>query len=154
MKSIYIIGALKNLAVIDLANELQNLGFEAFADWITPGPDADNYLLEYGKKRGWSYEQILNSYAARHVFEFDKFHIDRCDAAVLLMPSGKSACLELGYVRGCGKPGYILFDEEPERVDVMFTFASGVFFDKQKLFNELKGIQTWIPPYIPSWSKT
>jgi nucleoside 2-deoxyribosyltransferase len=68
------------------------------------------------------------------VFEFDKFHLDRCDAAVLLMPAGKSAHLELGYMRGKGKPGFILFDEEPERYDVMVKFATDIFFKKEDLF--------------------
>lgn len=140
MKSVYIIGALKNPEVTDFANRLERAGLEPFADWITPGPDADKYLLDYAKRRGWSYAQALNSYAACHVFEFDKSHIDRCDAAIMLMPAGKSGHLELGYVIGKGKPGYILFDKEPERFDVMYKFATAVFFDEVALMNEiLKG---------------
>jgi len=137
-KTIYIIGALNNWNVVDFANELQALGFEAFADWITPGPEADNFLLKYAKLRGWSYKQALESHAAKHVFEFDKSHIDRSDIVVMLMPAGKSGHLELGYARGCGKPGYILFDKEPERLDIMYQFASGIFFSKNELFAELK----------------
>lgn len=140
-KSIYIAGALKNPAVIDLANDLQAAGFDPFADWITPGPEADSFLLDYAKKRGWSYKKALESYAATHVFYFDKFHIDRCDALVLLMPAGKSAHIELGYARGCGKPAFILFDAEPERIDVMYKFATDIFFDKTELIQALKGLQ-------------
>jgi nucleoside 2-deoxyribosyltransferase len=140
MKSIYIIGALKNWGVVSLAEELQSLGFEAFADWITPGPEADAYLLKYAKLRGWSYKQALNSYAATHVFEFDKTHLDRSDIVVMLMPAGKSAHMEFGHARGQGKPGYILFDKEPERFDVMYKFATDIFFDKIKLFEALKGL--------------
>lgn len=138
IKSIYIVGALKNWKVVDFANELEAAGFEAFADWLTPGPEADTYLLKYAKRRGWSYKQALDSHAAKHVFEFDKSHIDRCDAVVVLMPAGKSAMIELGYARGKGKPGYILFDKEPKRFDVMFRFASDVFFDKKELMKALK----------------
>ncbi len=138
MKSIYLIGALKNWDVVTIANELEAQGFDVFADWITPGPDADSYLLKYAKLRGWSYKQALNSYAARHVFEFDKSHIDRCDIVVMVAPAGKSAHLELGYARGCGKPGYILFDKEPERFDVMHRFATDVFFSKEDLYEALK----------------
>jgi hypothetical protein len=140
MKSIYIIGALKNWAIVDLANELQALGFDVFADWITPGPDADAFLLKYAKLRGWSYKQALNSYAATHVFEFDKSHIDRCDLVIMCMPAGKSGHLELGYARGCGKPGYILFDEIPSRFDVMYRFATDIFFDKAELIAELRRV--------------
>ena len=158
MKSIYIIGALKNWKVVDLAVELEQLGFEPFADWITPGKDADQYLLKYAKRRGWNYKQALDSYAARHSFEFDKLHIDRCDAAVMLMPSGRSAHLELGYVCGCGKPGYILFDKEPARLDIMYQFATEIFFDKQKFLDKMVENRTktpsWISPYAPNFTVT
>ena len=138
MKSIYIIGALRNKAIPEFANELQQLGFEAFADWFSPGPDADDFWRDYSKARGLTYKQALESYAARHIFEFDKYHLDRCDLAVMLMPAGKSGHLELGYTIGRGKPGYILFDGEPERYDVMVQFATDIFFDKQELFDKLR----------------
>ena len=138
MKSIYIIGALRNKAIPEFANELQQLGFEAFADWFSPGPDADDFWRDYSKARGLTYKQALESYAARHIFEFDKYHLDRCDLAVMLMPAGKSGHLELGYTIGRGKPGYILFDGEPERYDVMVQFATDIFFNKQELFDKLR----------------
>jgi len=138
VKSIYIIGALRNKAIPEFANELQQLGFEAFADWFSPGPDADDFWRDYSKARGLTYKQALESYAARHIFDFDKYHLDRCDLAVMLMPAGKSGHLELGYIIGRGKPGYILFDGEPERYDVMVQFATGIFFNKQELFDKLR----------------
>jgi nucleoside 2-deoxyribosyltransferase len=137
IKSIYIIGSLRNPEVPKFANELQELGFEAFADWYAPGPEADDFLRDYSKMRGRDYKQTLQSAAAQHIFQFDKFHLDRCDAAVMLMPAGRSGHLELGYVRGTGKPGYILFDKPPERIDVMYQFATDVFFTKEDLFKEL-----------------
>ena len=140
MKSIYLIGALKNWDIVTLANELEEEGFDVFADWITPGPEADTYLMQYAKLRGWNYKQALNSHAAQHVFEFDKSHIDRCNIVVMVMPAGKSGHLELGYARGCGKPGYILFDKEPERFDLMYNFATDVFFNKESLIEELRRV--------------
>ena len=140
IKSIYIIGALRNPEIIPFANELEAQGFEAFADWKSPGPDADDYLRDYAKARGLNYKQTLQTYAAKHIFEFDKAHLIRCDAAVMLMPAGKSGHLELGFIRGLGKPGFILFDKEPERVDVMYQFASDLFFNKEELFQALKSI--------------
>lgn len=137
-KSIYIVGSLKNWKIVGLTNELQKLGFDVFSEWLTPGPEADTYLLKYAKMRGWSYKQALNSYAATHVFNFDKYHIDRCDLAIMVMPAGKSAHLELGYITGTGKPGYILFDREPKRFDVMYKFATDVFFAKVDLIHELR----------------
>lgn len=79
------------------------------------------------------YSEVLSSYSARHIFEFDKKHLDRCDCAVLVLPAGKSGHLELGYVIGRGKPGYILMDGEPERVDIMHSFATKVFMNQEEM---------------------
>jgi len=145
IKSVYIIGALKNKNIPAVATQIEKAGFEVFADWFTPGPEADQFLLKYAKERGWSYRQALDSYAARNTFEFDKAHLDRCDAAVLVAPAGKSAHLELGYVRGQGKPGYVLFDKEPERFDVMYRFVSDIFFSVEDLIVGLNAPVIQIP---------
>jgi hypothetical protein len=39
------------------------------------------------------------------------------------MPAGKSGHLELGYAIGSGKRGFVCFDQEPDRWDVMYRFA-------------------------------
>lgn len=140
-KVVYLIGSLRNERIPDFATELEALtGYEVFADWFTPGPQADDYLQAYIAKRRTTagIRAALDSYAARHVFEFDKEHLDRADAAVLLMPAGKSGHLELGYTIGRGKPGFILFDEEPERVDIMLQFATGITFSREELVRLLK----------------
>jgi len=54
-----------------------------------------------------------------------------------VLPAGKSGHLELGFLRGKGKPCYILFPEDPERWDVMYNFAREVFFTKEKLRERL-----------------
>jgi hypothetical protein len=138
---IYIIGSLKNEKIPHLAKEMREiLNVEVFDDWFSPGPEADDFWRKYEKIRGSTYKQALNNWAGRHVFEFDKFHIDRLGIGVLYMPAGKSAHLELGYMLGQGKKGYILFDKEPERWDVMYQFATGIFFEKEELFDELRRV--------------
>jgi hypothetical protein len=59
---------------------------------------------------------------------------------IMLMPCGKSGHLELGYARGCGKPGYVLFPKEPKRIDVMYQFATDLFFNTNDLIKELKKV--------------
>ena len=141
VKSVYIIGALKNRNVMTLAQEIRKLGFDVFDDWITPGPLADQYLLKYEKQRGHNYHEALNGRAANHIFEFDYNWLLKCDIAILLMKAGKSAHLELGFIRGLGKPGYVLFPKEPARFDLMYKLASGVYCDKKKLFKELRRLK-------------
>jgi len=123
---IYLIGSLRNPEVPLYAKALREAGHEVFDDWFAAGPEADDYWRDYEIQRGHSFIQALDGYAANHVFEFDKHHINRADAAVLVLPAGKSGHLELGYAIGLGKLGYILLDNNPERYDVMYRFATKV----------------------------
>ena len=89
-KVVYIIGSLRNKKVPHLAKRLRKLGFkEVFDDWFSPGPEADDFWRKYEKTRGSTYKQALKNYAGKHIYEFDKFHIDRCDIGILYMPCGK-----------------------------------------------------------------
>jgi hypothetical protein len=107
-QKVYIIGALKNDNIPDIAQQLRPK-YDAFDQWITPGPVADQYLFDYAKHRGWNYKEALTCYAARNNFEFDKRHIDSSDIVIIVMP--------------CGKEAHILFDKEPERFDLMYNFV-------------------------------
>jgi nucleoside 2-deoxyribosyltransferase len=140
-KSIYLIGSLRNPEVPKLANQLREMGFDVFDDWFSAGKFADDCLRLYEKQRGHGFGDALKSYSAKHVFDFDFKHINRCDIGLMYMPAGKSCHLELGYMIGQKKPGYILFEGEPnDRIDVMYLFSTGVFFSKKDLFDELKSV--------------
>ncbi len=142
MKSIYIIGSLRNRQkIIDLGTRLRNYDYDVFDSWIAAGPEADDFWQDYANERGLSYREALNDYSARHVFEFDKHHLDRCDIAVLCLPAGKSAHIEMGYMVGRGKPVYVLFDQVPDRYDVMYNFATDVCFSEEELFDTLRAFQ-------------
>ncbi len=123
---IYIIGSLRNPKIPELGQQLREAGHEAFDDWYSAGPKADDHWQEYEKSRGHPFSKALQGYAAQHVFHFDRRHLMRADVVVLAMPAGKSGHLEFGYAMGLGKLGYILLDKEPERFDVMYAFATGV----------------------------
>lgn len=136
---IYLIGSLRNPEIPKIAEQLRSPDIEIFDDWFSAGEFADDALRDYYRKRGFGYQAILESHAAKHIFSFDKHHLDRADCGILVMPAGKSGHLELGYLRGQGKTCYILMDKEPERVDIMHQFANGgVFFDVQALKSTLE----------------
>ena len=135
----YLIGSLRNPEIPVIGEYLRvGTGFEIFDQWWTASEDADDWLRDYFRFRKLGYKDAIHSYAAKHIFDFDQYHLNRADIGVLVMPGGKSAHLELGYLVGQGKPCYILFDREPERVDIMHNFANNVFFSKEELLNELK----------------
>jgi len=134
---LYLIGSLRNPEVPLLAARLRAQNHEIFDDWFCAGPRADDHWMEYEKARGHNYAQALEGYAANHVFEYDRSHLDRAEGGVLLLPAGKSGHLEAGYLLGQKKPVWILMPGEPTRYDVMYRFATGVFTDEQALFNAL-----------------
>lgn len=137
VKSIYLIGSLRNPRVPEIATSLRAIGLDVFDDWYAAGPEADDYWQKYEIAKGNSYSEALAGYAANHVFEFDKYHLQRTDASVLVLPAGKSGHLELGYAIGLGKPGFILLDKQPERYDVMYRFATAVVSTLDELVSKL-----------------
>ena len=140
--SIYVIGSLANSQIPVVANRLRTEGFDVFSSWYCASENADTRWQEHEQGRGLTYIEALRDYAAQHVFAFDKHHLDRCDAAVLVYPAGRSGHLELGYAAGKEKKTYILLDKEPERWDVMLNFATGIHNNIDSLIKELHDTST------------
>ena len=137
MKSIYLIGSLRNENVPIVGDKIRGQGFDVFDEWYSAGRIADDSFKDYFKQRGISYPEALKSYAARHIFEFDRRHLDRCDGAVLVCPAGRSGHMELGYMVGRNKPTFVLMDSDEDRWDLMYQFTNGIFFDIDKLIEEI-----------------
>ena len=134
---IYCIGSLKNHAIPDVALRLREAGHEAFDDWWSSSEDCDDWWQAHERKKGRPYREAIYGYHARNVFEFDKYHLDRCDAGVLIMPAGRSGHAEFGYLVGREKPVFVLFLDEPEKFDVMHLFATAICFSVDELIQEL-----------------
>ncbi len=136
--SLYLIGSLRNPEVPVIAEKLRGVGWSVFDDWFSAGPEADDCLQRYHNARGMNYTEALAGYAAKHIYALDKKHIDRCEAGLLVLPAGKSAHLELGFMLGQGKPGYILLAGEPERYDIMYLLATQVFTSTEAMLEGFK----------------
>lgn len=139
---IYLIGSMRNPKVPVIAKELRSWGLEIFDDWYSPGKNADDEWQAYEASRGRTYKEALAGEHAETVFNFDKRHLDEAEAAILLAPCGKSAHIELGYMIGKGKPAYVLMPGEPERYDIMYKFATGLYTTLDELRRALR-IQTF-----------
>ncbi len=138
IKSIYLIGSLRNPKIRSIANKLREHGYDVFDDWHGCAPDTDDHWQKYTKQRGWNYAQALAGRGAQSIFNFDKVNLIRCDAAVLLAPCGRSGHLELGFKRGRGEPGFILLCEKVDRYDIMYNFATAVLENLPDLLKALK----------------
>lgn len=125
---VYIIGSLRNPLVPQVAARLRTAGFDAFDDWYSAGPEADDHWQAHQKSKGLKYHDAINGPAAQNTFDFDRRNLERSDAVVMVAPAGKSAHLELGYAIGHGIPGFILMDEpgKKDRWDVMYAFATDI----------------------------
>lgn len=136
---IYVIGSLRNPKIPTIAAELRRETWEEiFDNWYAAGPEADDYWQAYEKAKGHTFAEALASHEAQHVFAFDQTHLLRASGVVLVLPAGKSGHLELGWALGKGKKGYILLDGEPDRFDVMYNFADGVFTTVSELARQIR----------------
>jgi hypothetical protein len=124
---LYIVGSLSNKNVPAVAEALRrDFGYDVFDDWFAAGQHADEEWRDYERSKGHTFLQALDGYAADHVFGYDKHHLLRSNAVVLIYPAGKSAFLELGVAVGLGKKTYVYIPHEPDRWDVMVRFADHV----------------------------
>lgn len=141
---VYLIGSLRNPEIPIIAKGIRRRFpfVEVFDDWYAAGPEADDYWQKYETTKGNDMARALNGHAAKHVFSFDKRHLDASDIGILVMPAGKSGHLEIGYMAGKGKRTYVLLDKEPERFDVMYNFTNGVYTDIGMLLEELTKVVT------------
>lgn len=133
---IYLIGSLRNSEIPQIAIQLREAGFDVFDDWWSASPDADDWWQAHETLKGSSYREALYGPHATCVFEFDRKYLYQADIGVLVMPAGKSGHIEYGHLTGRGIPCYVLFDQEPQRFDVMYRFGADVAFS----IDELKDI--------------
>lgn len=113
---------------------------EIFDDWYAAGPEADDKWKEYEQERGRIYRDALDGYAARHVFAFDKHHLDTSSHAVLVLPAGKSGHMEIMYAKyGVQAKAAILLEPDADpRWDVMYQFVDEVFEREEEIVEWLK----------------
>ena len=131
----YIIGSLSNPRVEEVADQLRLAGFDCFDQWRAAHGD---HWADYAIRRKMKFKEALEMDFTNTAFNFDMKYLSKADIGVLVMPAGRSGGLELGWLLGRGKRGYILYDGEPERPDLMTKLATGVFFSLEDLIKELK----------------
>ena len=137
MRNIYLIGSLRNPSIPKIATKLRDAGHYVFDDWFAAGELADDAWRDYEVARGHNLTREVTVYAANHVLELDQYHLGIADTGILIFTTGKGGHLELGYLIGTGCYSYIVYPEEPERFDVMYLLADGVFSSLEELISRL-----------------
>ena len=72
----------------------------------------------------------------------DKDALDWADACVLLLPCGRSAHLEAGYMIGRGKPTFIVLNKQGFEPELMYLLASGIFTKLEEALQALADLPT------------
>ncbi len=147
---IYVASSWRNTLQQGIVQILRNCGHEVYDfknpepgnkgfSWSAIDPNWENWTAE-------EYEAALQHPIAQAGYELDITALKRCDACVLVLPSGRSASWELGYAMGLGRPGYVVqLDKiEPELMYREATIITSVpklikIFDTVKLNDLCEG---------------
>jgi len=129
---VYIASSWRNQgAVLDLASDLENAGFEVDAFCRASDKRYSFHWSEFVEDEAdlLQYDALsfLSDPRVQRAFAEDKSWLDWADAIVMLMPCGRSSHLEAGYAKGRGKLLYIYGDFAKGEFDVMYGFADGLF---------------------------
>ena len=132
---IYVASSWRNKIQPDVVLALRNDGHDVY-DFCNPtAGDKGFHWSEIDVDwQNWTpgqFVRALNHPLARSGFAKDKEALDWANCGVLVMPCGRSAHLEAGYLIGQGKPVWIfLSDGEPE---LMYKLGTGHFTDLSSL---------------------
>jgi hypothetical protein len=126
---IYVASSWRNTLQPEVVSALRAAGHEVY-DFKNPRPgDNGFHWSEIDPAwKGWSPEQFregLNHPIAQAGFRSDMDALEACDACVLVLPSGRSAHLELGWASGAGKRTLVLATQ-PEEPELMYLMLNGV----------------------------
>jgi len=118
--NIYVASSWRNLLQPAIVHALRGCGHDVY-DFRHPAPGDDGFAWsaidpKWEQWTGSQYREALRHPLAVKGYALDKRALDRCDAVVLVLPSGRSASWEHGNAMGQGKRGYVvMFDTcEPE----------------------------------------
>lgn len=120
---------------------LREAGFETY-DFRNPGPGEHGF--QWAEiDRHWEYwtptvyREALADPIAEHGFGLDYEAMRWADTCVLLLPSGRSAHIEAGWMAGSGRRLYILMLSESEP-ELMYKLATGICLSVPELIQVLR----------------
>ncbi len=93
------------------------------------------------KWESWNNEQFIKALdhpLSRRAFGSDHRGMEWADVCVLVLPCGKSAHIEAGYMKGKGKKLYILLGGETTRAELTYSIADGIFRSTPELLGVLR----------------
>ena len=138
---VYVASSWRNDRQPAVVAALQRVGHEVY-DFRYPDVHVEGFAWENVDAgwREWTPEQFreaLQDPLCEIGFGFDMAALMSCDAAVLVMPCGRSAHLELGWAAGAGKRTIILLAENAEP-ELMYRMADRLCISLDEVLTALK----------------
>jgi hypothetical protein len=140
---IYVASSWRTAAQPKVVKALWDAGHAVF-DARLPCPEYPGFSWSDADPRwyDWTaaeFREALNHPLAEMGFARAMDALEACDACVLVLPSGRSAHLELGFVAGMGKPTFALLEDgcEPE---LMYRMCTRLCLTITELIAALRGI--------------
>lgn len=144
-RKIYLASSWRNLNQPTLVTLLRAAGHEVY-DFRNPGPGDHGFAWSEIDRDwlGWSpaafVDQIETHPRAAEGFSKDKAALDWADTGVLLLPCGRSAHLEAGYLIGQGKPVAVLLHHDKFEPELMYLLADRRYECAEHLFGWLASL--------------
>ena len=142
---IYVASSWRNLLQPAVVACLRTLGCEVY-DFRNPPPPGSTDGFRWSEIdpnwRHWSpaqWREGLGSDISRRGYASDRTGMDWADIGVLVLPAGRSAHLEAGFMAGQGKPVYTLAMQpvEPELMQLLLGPADHICTTLGELFDRL-----------------
>lgn len=136
-RRIYVASSWRNALQPAIVESLRAAGHEVY-DFRNPAPgqkgfawrDCGGKAAEDGPGTGAktipAYLEAIRSDRALDGFRYDKGAMDWADTCVLVLPCGRSAHLEAGFMAGEGKDTYILLHEDKFEPELMYLLNTSI----------------------------
>ena len=124
---------------------LRSEGHEVY-DFRNPKPDDTGFSwAECGGEAAHNHAKTIPAYLkairterARSGFSLDKAAMEWCDAGVILLPCGRSAHLEAGWLAGQGKPCIVYLSDQAFEPELMYLLCSHIVTNDEGLVDSLR----------------
>lgn len=131
---IYVAGSFKNadrIRVIGEALRLCDYDVYVFCDEDEPTYRLSQELRQQVDIATLTPLSIYENKMLMTIGSLNYMKLIQCDALVLVLPSGRSAHLEAGWMCGQHRPVYVIGPMVPGEFDAMYMMVNGIFTEEQ-----------------------